>query len=275
MRFRRPGVQMTTVVSLAVVLITTPARASLTAAVLHQIGVEAPAEARVPMAVQLHDDAGGLQSLQQAIGGRPAIMIFADYTCQSLCGAVLTMAATGLLQSGLKPNADFRLIVVGLDPKDGVSEAQAMKRAQVDGSLQPASTFLLADAGTKQIADAVGYRYAYDSENDQFAHPAAVFVLAADGRVVRVLSGLALDPGSLRLALVEAGAGRVGTFADHVRLLCYGFDPAAGTYTAAIGRWLAIAAAATLLVLGACFMLLMRAPAASGCRPPTVPPKRP
>jgi protein SCO1/2 len=88
------------------------------------------------------------------------------------------------------------------------------------------------------------------------------------------LSGLALDPGSLRLALVEAGAGRVGTFADHVRLLCYGFDPAAGTYTAAIGRWLAIAAAATLLVLGACFMLLMRAPAASGYRPRIVPPKR-
>lgn len=272
MRFGRRAMQMTTAVSLAAATIT-PARASLTAAVLHQIGVEAPAEARVPIAVQLRDDAGGLRTLQQVIGGHPAIMIFADYTCQSLCGAVLTMAAMGLRQSGLRPDADFRLIVVGLDPKDGASEARAMKRAQVDESLLGASTFLLADTGTKQIADAVGYRYAYDSENDQFAHPAAAFVLAADGRVVRILSGLALDPGSLRLALVEAGAGRVGTFADHVRLLCYGFDPAAGTYTAAIGRWLAIAAAATLLVLGACFMLLMRAPATSGCRARSVPPR--
>src|SRR3954470_5337425 len=123
MRFGRRAVQMATAVSLAAALIT-PAQASLTAAVLHQIGVEAPAQARVPTAVQLHDDAGGLQTLQQAIGGRPAIMIFADYTCQSLCGAVLTMAAAGLSQSGLKPNVDFRLIVVGLDPKDGAPEAQ-------------------------------------------------------------------------------------------------------------------------------------------------------
>ena len=52
---------------------------------------------------------------------------------------------------------------------------------------------------------------------------------------------------TLRLALVDAGEGRIGTFIDHIRLLCYGFDPAQGIYTSAIERWLMAGAAATVL----------------------------
>ena len=85
------------------------------------------------------------------------------------------------------------------------------------------------------------------TEHDQFAHPAAAYVITPAGRIARVLSGLGLDGNDLRLALVDAGEGRIGTFIDHIRLLCYGFDPAQGIYTASIERWLMALAAATVI----------------------------
>ena len=69
------------------------------------------------------------------------------------------------------------------------------------------------------------------------------------GRVARALPGLDLDAGNLRLALVEASHGRIGSFTDHIRLMCYGFDPASGVYTAMVGPLLASAGALTMIGL--------------------------
>ncbi len=82
----------------------------------------------------------------------------------------------------------------------------------------------------------MGFVSVYDRDRDQFAHPAAAFVIAPDGRLARALPGLAVDPATMRLAIVDAGKGKVGTLTDHIRLLCYGYDPASGTYSVAIGR---------------------------------------
>jgi protein SCO1/2 len=221
-------------------------------------------------------DANGIRrTLGDALGGRPAVLVFADYTCRSLCGPILAIVAAGLGKTGLKPGKDFRLVVIGLDPKDTTADARSMRRAQVgSGLLAAASTFLLGEGETvRQIADAVGYHYAYDADIDQYAHPAVVYVLAADGRVTRTLTALGLDPADLRLALVEAGEGRIGTFTDHLRLLCYGFDSATGVYTTTVRAWLAIASALTILALagGIGFMLLGSRSAASAYPPSTAP----
>ncbi len=174
---------------------------------------------------------------------------------------MVSIVSETLAGSGLKPGSDFRLIVVGLDPKDTASDAAAMKTAQIGttGEL-PANTFFLR-GGAKDLAEltnAFGFQSVYDREHDQFAHPAAAFVVTSEGHVARTLPGLAMDPASIRLALVEAGQGRVGSWRDHVRLLCYGFDPASGVYTAAAGRILAGAGAATVIALVLLISILFR-----------------
>jgi protein SCO1/2 len=126
-----------------------------------------------------------------------------------------------------------------------------MKQSQVvDDAVASATIMLTADAQTiRAVSDAVGYRFSYDAEHDQFAHPAAILVLTSDGRVSRTLSGLGASTEDLRLALVEAGNGRIGTLRDHVRLLCYGFDPSVGVYTLSVYRALSIAAALAVVAL--------------------------
>jgi protein SCO1/2 len=128
-----------------------------------------------------------------------------------------------------------------------------MRREHLDGdaALDRASAFVTADAPTVQrLTAALGYRYAYDREHDQFVHPGAAYVLAADGRVARVLTGLGLSGSDIRLALVEASQGRIGTLGDRVRLLCSGFDPTHGVYNVMVSRLLAATGLATVLTLG-------------------------
>jgi protein SCO1/2 len=103
----------------------------------------------------------------------------------------------------------------------------------------------------RAAAEAAGYRYAYDAGHDQYAHPAAAYVMSGAGRIVRVLSGVGLDGDDLRLALVDAGNGKIGGLADQIHLLCYGFDPARGIYTASITRLLNIGGALTVIALAA------------------------
>ena len=114
--------------------------------------------------------------------------------------------------------------------------------------------------GTLAVTQAAGYRFAYDAAHDQYAHPAAAYVVTAQGRVSRVLTSLGLNGPDLRLALVEAGQGNIGGIADQIHLLCYGFDPARGIYTASITRLLNIGgvATATLLAGGIGLMLVAR-----------------
>ena len=166
------------------------------------------------MQSQWKDEHGTMVSLGRTMAGRPAVLIFVDDTCSTLCGPLLNFAVDALGQSGLAPR-DYRLLVLGIDPKDGPLEASAMKREQVrDVSVASATNMLTAGRDTiNEVSGALGYRFKYDAEHDQFAHPAAVLVLAADGRLTRVLSGLGMSGNDFRLALVEAGEGRIGTFA--------------------------------------------------------------
>lgn len=136
-----------------------------------------------------------------------------------------------------------------------------MRDAQLStrGGLPEHSFFLRGTApDIGALTDAFGVRAIYDREHDQFAHPAAAFVVTPDGRISRTLSALAIDANSLRLALVEAGRGRVGRWTDQIHLLCYGFDPASGTYTLAARRLLLAAASTSVTVLALLIGLLLR-----------------
>lgn len=218
-----------------------------------------PPGARVPLTLPVQDAAGRSLAFGAALGGRPALLIPVDYTCRTICGPALAIAADALAETGLRPGADYTLITVGLDPKDSPADARALVEARIpDPALAGATVILTGGAGAGALLEAVGYRAAYDAETDQFAHPAGALALTPDGRVARALSSLALNPRDLRLALVEAGEGRIGTLADHVTLLCSGFDPVHGVYTPLIRRLLTIAGALTVAALAAALVWLHR-----------------
>jgi protein SCO1 len=233
--------------------------AGVTKATLDDLAVEPRLDAALPLDLQFVNEDAQPRTLRDALGGKPAIAIFSDYTCRAMCGPILALASAGLERSGLAAGADYKLVVIGLDPKDNLQSARAAKAAHIGtGTPLAAATVMLTgnEAGITAAAAALGYRYAYDAEHDQFAHPAAAFVVTPDGRVSRVLSGLGLDGADLRLALVEAGEGRVGSLGDRLRLLCYGFDAVRGIYTERITLWLELAAIGTVASMAAAVIVM-------------------
>jgi protein SCO1/2 len=218
-----------------------------------------PPNAIVPLSLPLRDLAGRALTLGDALAGRAALVIPVDFTCRGICGPALAILSASLVRTGLRPGSDFAFVVVGIDPEDSAENAHALLDSRVgDPDLAAAATILPAGPGTQDLEDLVGYRFVYDAETDQFAHPAGVLVLSADGRLSRVLPSLSLDERTLRLAIIEASQGRIGSVMDRVALLCSGFDPVRGIYTPLILRVLAFAAAVTAGALAAALLWLHR-----------------
>jgi protein SCO1 len=259
--YRMTG-RLLTVIAFAILLGSTSfSRATVDRNEIGQIEATPGAGVALPLDLPLEGEAGKTMPLQQWLGGTPSLWILADYTCETLCGPVISIVADALASSGLKAGADFRLVVVGLDPKDSAVDAAAMKRAQVgsEGDLVTQSYFLRTSAASiAELTRALGFRSRYERDHDQFAHPAAVFVVTPNGHIARALSPLALDTASLRLAVLEAGRGQIGSLADHVRLICYGFDPVSGTYSLAVGRLLAGTGMVTIIALALLVAVLFR-----------------
>ena len=207
--------------------------------------------ATVPAELVFSDGSGAAKPLRAWLGERPAVLILADYRCTQLCGPVLAIAARALTDSGLVPNRDFDLVTIGFNPDAGSTDAAAMRAAQLAANPELEQTALLlsgSPGNVRQLESALGYTAVRDDEARRYAHPATVFVLTAGGAVSRTLEGLSLDGETLRLALVEAGQGRIGSLVDRIHVLCYGLDPATGRYTGGIQA--ALRAAAVLMLAG-------------------------
>jgi protein SCO1/2 len=222
------------------------------------VGVSVPQNASIPPAIVVTDGAGHRHRLNELIS-RPTVLVFADYTCRTLCGPILDFVTAALENSGLG-SGQYQLIAVGIDPKDGAKEAEDLRRTHIPAGslLDREALFATADeSNIRSLTAALGYRYYYSAEDDIYVHPGAAYVLDVHGRVARILTGLGLSGADMRLALIEASQGKIGTFTDHVRLLCSGFDPAHGIYTVRIWRVLQLASLATILTLGGAIVLLV------------------
>ena len=231
------------------------ALAGLTEAQVGQVSLSPPPGARVPTALVFKDLDGRDVTLGDAIAGRPTLLLPADFTCTQICGPALSIAASALSQTGLQAGRDYSLVVVGIDAKDSIEDARRFTSGQVGG---PGVSVLTGSGETiNSLMAAIGYRFQRDSANDAIAHPAAYVTLAADGRVSRVLSSLALQPTDLRLALLEAGDGKIGGIAGRIALLCYGFDAVHGIYTRQIATLLQIGGGLTVAILASALGLML------------------
>ncbi|PSC06479.1 SCO family protein [Alsobacter soli] len=249
------------VLLLAILLQPGAARAALTRSELDGVRSAAAPGAVLPLDAAFRDASGRPLRLRDALGGRPALLIPVDYACRSLCGPALALVGAAADAIPAQRGRDYRIVAVGMDPAQTPEQARAMVAPALGDPGDASGTVALvgsADAIGRLFA-ALGYTTSYDAGERRYAHPAAAYAVTAEGRVSRALSTFALDRDGLRLALMEAGQGRIGGFTDRLALLCYGFDPALGAYTPAIRRILAGAGVLTLIGMALAIAALARA----------------
>jgi len=237
--------------------------ASAVPAALREIGFDQHIGRRLPLDTFVRDEAGRPVPLSTYFGGRPVILVFAYYSCPMLCSLVFNGLASAVGVLSLEPGRDFDVVTISFDPHDNAATAAAKKTAYLEryrhAGAAEVSHFLTADlASIEQLTKAAGFRYVWDASTQQFAHPTGIIVVTPDGRLARYLFGIDYGPRDLRLALVEASAGRVGTAVDSLLLYCYHYDPMTGRYGFIVMRALRVAGVATVLALTAFIGLLIR-----------------
>lgn len=232
-----------------------PADAALTRAQLSTVSASPPSGARLDPNLAARETSGKLRRIGNVLGGRTGFVTFVDYTCNTLCGTDLALLSIAIQNARLAPS-QYRIVAIGIDPKDSPKAALAMERKEIPAVLQPDTVLLLPNANAvRRATAALGFHYAYDPAIDQFAHPAVVYAVAPDGGLRAVLSPLTLTPESLRAALSTGNSPSL--FASLVHL-CYAYDPETGIYTPRIDLILKIAGTATVVLLVGAVLLLIR-----------------
>jgi protein SCO1/2 len=243
-------------VLLCLALVSSPARAQgRPADPLRDVDFEQHLGAALPLNVAFRDEAGRTVRLASFFGEKPVVLVLAYYDCPNLCTLVLNALLESARDLRLDAKRDYEIVIVSIRPGESTALAAAKKQTYTLRYGRPGTAdgwhFLTGDEDSiQQLAHAVGFRYVYDPASNQFAHASGIVVATPLGKVSRYFFGIEYPPKDLRLALIEAGHGKLGTLADRLLLLCFHYSPQNGRYSLAIARLLQIAGGCTVLCLG-------------------------
>jgi len=230
---------------------------------LQGIGFDQNIDQQIPLDTTFRDETGATVRLADYFGKRPVVMVFAYFDCPMLCTQVIHGLSSALGVLSLRPGTDFEIVTVSFNPADTPAAAAAKKAVYLERYTQPGAAgawhFLTGDPPSiERLTKAAGFRYAWDADTKQFAHPSGIIVLTPDGRLARYLFGIEYGPRDLRFGIVEASAGKVGSVVDSLLLYCYHYDPVMGRYGLVIMRAIRLAGAVTVLALGTFILVMIR-----------------
>jgi protein SCO1/2 len=237
-------------------------------AMLAGIDVEQKLGTTLPMDARFRDELGREVTLGTLIADRPVVIAPVYYECPMLCSLVLDGFVKALRPLGFTPGKEFDVIVMSFDPGEGPELARRKKAAYIAlyGNEETADGwhFLTgAEEEIHRVTDAIGFRYRYDAERDEYAHAASLVLATPEGKLARYFFGVEYSTRDLRLGLVEAAAGKIGNVVDQFLLYCYHYDPSKGRYSAAVLNLVRLGGIATVSAMLVGFTAMRRRERAS------------
>lgn len=239
-----------------------PAYAERTPEELRGVDVEERLGETIPMGLEFTDQTGARVTLSEYFDdGRPLILSLNYYGCPMLCGLQLNALTDTLKELDWAPGENFQVLTISFAP-DESAELAAAKRANYLEELGRGEVewdFLVGDAeNIEAITDAVGYRYHLVEATGEYAHPSVLMIFSPEGVLTRYLYGLTYGPQNMRLALLEATEGRIGSTIDRIILGCYLYDPVTGEYVQNAWAIMRLGGVVTVVLVGLLLFLLWR-----------------
>lgn len=232
-------------------------------AMLKQTSIEQKLNAQLPLELTFRDEAGRTVRLGQFFTNKPVILALVYYECPMLCNLTLNGLERSLHSMKLNAGDDYQLVAVSINPKESSQIAMAKKETYLEKYQRPSARqgwhFLTGqEPNIKALADAAGFRYAYDPMTKQYAHAAGIMVATPEGKLSKYFYGIEFPSRDLRLGLVEASNNKIGTPADQVLLFCYHYDPVTGKYGFMISRLLQVLGSLTAVALAGFVAISLR-----------------
>jgi protein SCO1/2 len=232
--------------------------------VLKQVTIEQRLNEQIPLDLRFRDEAGREVQLGEYFKtGRPVVPSLVYYECPMLCNQVLNGLVGTLEAVSFTPGREFEVVTVSFDPRETAELAAKKKETYIKRYRREGAEggwhFLTGDkASIERLTQSVGFGYVWDERSQQFAHASAIMVATPEGRLSHYFYGIEYSPKELRLSLVEASAGRIGSPVDKLILYCYHYDPTTGKYGPAIMNILRVAGVLTVVGLVALILILRR-----------------
>ena len=231
--------------------------------ILQEVGIDQKLGAAVPLDLAFKDETGRDVQLRDYFGSKPVILTLNYYECPMLCTLTLNGLVSSLRAVMLEPGKDFNIVTVSINPKEGPALAKAKKESYVrtyahEGAAGAWHFLTGKQEAIETLASAVGFRYTFDAETGQYAHAAGIIVLTPDGHVSRYFYGVEFIARDVRLGLVEASEGKIGTVTDAILLFCYHYDPSTGKYTGAALTAMRLGGIVTIALIVAFVFIMWR-----------------
>jgi protein SCO1/2 len=223
---------------------------------MKRAGFEQRHNTQLPLDVKLRDEQGNEVTLGSLFDGRPVIINFVYFNCPMLCNVILNSLCDTLKEMPFTLGNEYQIITISFDHTEQPELAAAKKQNYLEYLGNPAGAaswhFLTGDeAAIQTLTQAAGFTFAWDEERKEYAHASGIIVATPKGRLSHYFFGVTFDPRDLRLGLVDASEGKIGSPLDKVQLLfCFHYDPATGAYSLAVFRLLKLGGVLTILSLG-------------------------
>ena len=190
----------------------------------------------LPLNLSFVDDNGSEVTLSDYFkGDKPVILTLGYYECPMLCNLVFNGVSEGIKELGWVPGEKYQVISVSIDPLETADLAANKKANYIKFLEMPGASdgwhFLVTESeNAKTLADVIGFKYYYVEDRDEYAHAAAAYLISPDGVISRYLYGIQYTGINLKLGLLEASEGKIGSTMDKILLYCYRYDPDAKGY---------------------------------------------
>jgi protein SCO1/2 len=230
---------------------------------LKAIRIDQKLNAQLPLDLAFRNEEGRAVRLHEYFGRKPVMFMLLQYRCEMLCTQQMQVLLASLKRLQFTPGRDFELIIFTIDPRETPDLAARQKQSYLSEYGRPEAAagwhYLLGDQATiTRLADAVGFRYEYHPETDQYAHPDGVILATPAGKIAQYYFQLNYNPRDLRLGLVEASQSKIGSPLDALALLCFHYHPTTGKYGLALLSVLRLSGLVTVLVLGVGIVAMKR-----------------
>ncbi len=220
--------------------------------------------AQLPLDLPFVDSQRGPLTLGAMFDGALPVILTMNYSnCPRLCSLQLNGLFAGLEKLEYAMGDKYRMITVSLDPQESPQRAEATRTKYLTAYDRPGAGegyrgLVGQEAHIRALADAAGFAYAEvpNTNPKQYAHAAVTIICTPDGKVSRYLTGIEYNPTTLRLALLEAAEGKIGSATDQILLFCFAYDAQAGSYSLQAIRIMQAGGILTVMILGAVLSVL-------------------
>ena len=238
-------------------------------AALRDVAFEQKLDGQIPRDLNFVDERGAAVRLANYFGRKPVILNFVYYKCQDLCPLLLDGITRTLRALAFDVGKEFDVVTVSIDASDSAALAAAKKKdfstRYGRSGAEAGWHFLRGDeSAIHKLTEAAGFHYNYDPRTGEFAHATGIVLVTPKGKISRYYYGIDFSPRDLRLGLIEAASGKIGTPIDQLLLFCYHYDPVTGKYGLVITNVIRLAGVGTVFILAGFIFLLLRRERARG-----------